>query len=328
MNGKIFRLTSVATLASLMFVLLATPASMAQSAPAKVTIGVDSFVLGAQAWVAQDLGLFKKYGIDANIRTFSTGVDTLDAVLTGQTDIGFGIDFAVLTRLSSKHLRIISECMNPNPGFHKLAVWNGISGPQDLVGKSMGVAQGTAQQYVTYRYLEVNHIPASSVKLVDMGGLFNIISALRSHRIDAAWVWGNGVDQAKAIKGVSILTNDSAAKVNYVGYIVSSPTFLKDHTDTAGKLLKALSEATDWMNQNMQKAADMVAKNIHAKPAAVLASMKPENYVIELKRANLDSMTQLGSFMVKHGIIKENLNPLDFVDSTPLKKVLPGKVQE
>jgi len=328
MNRRTLGFTSLVTAASLVLMFLATPVATAQATPAKVTIGVDSFVLGAQAWVAQDLGLFKKYGINANIRTFSTGVGTLDAVLTGQTDIGFGIDFAVLTRMSSKHLRVISECMNPDPGFHKLAVWSGITGAKDLAGKSMGVAQGTAQQYVTYKYLEVNGIPASSVKLENMGDLFNIISALRSHRIDAAWVWGNGVDQAKAINGVSILTNDSAAKVNYVGYIVSSPGFAQDHTDTAANLLKALSDATDWMNNNMQQAADIVAKNIHAKPDAVLAAMKGENYVIELKRANLDSMSELGNFMVQHGIIKEKLNPLDYVDSAPLKKALPGKVQE
>ena len=87
-----------------------------------VTIGVDFNVLGAQVWIAQDRGFFRKYGVNPNIQSFAFGIDTVDAVLTGRLDFGMALDFALITRLRSGQLRIISTIIEPDAGFHKLAV--------------------------------------------------------------------------------------------------------------------------------------------------------------------------------------------------------------
>jgi NitT/TauT family transport system substrate-binding protein len=303
--------------------------ALAQGTPlTTVNIGVDSFVLGAQAWVAQDKGFFEANGIKANLRTFSLGVDTVDAVLTGQLDIGFGLDFATLTRLPSKQLRIIAESINPDPGFHKLAVSEGITGPADLAGKRMGYAQGTSEHYVTLRYLQLNDVPQDSVELVALQSVFDIVAALRAHRIDAAWVWGDGVPQAQEIPGVSIIADDSAAKMQPVGYIVTSPAFADQHTDTAAAVLKALAEATDWMDANMEEASQIVADNVRAPQPNVLSVMKVEHYVIQLSGSSLEALGRLGQFMVDQNILKEALDPLDYVDDAPLKQALPDRVQD
>jgi NitT/TauT family transport system substrate-binding protein len=97
-------------------------ATNAAHAAENVRIGVDFNVLGAQVWVAQEKGLFEKHGINAEIIPLRFGVDTIDATLTGQIDFGLGLDFATTTRLKSGQLKILAAVIEPEAGFHKLAV--------------------------------------------------------------------------------------------------------------------------------------------------------------------------------------------------------------
>ncbi|MCR9196978.1 MAG: ABC transporter substrate-binding protein, partial [Hyphomonas sp.] len=88
----------------------------AASANDQVRIGVDFNVLGSQVWVAQEQAFFETHGIDADIRPFAFGVDTIDATLTGQLDFGIGLDFATTTRLQTEQLKIITAVIEPEAG--------------------------------------------------------------------------------------------------------------------------------------------------------------------------------------------------------------------
>ena len=52
-----------------------------------VRFGVDAYTTGSQIWVAKEKGYFTKQGIDAQITTFATGVEAIDALLIGRADI-------------------------------------------------------------------------------------------------------------------------------------------------------------------------------------------------------------------------------------------------
>lgn len=315
----------VVALITLAFAVLASvPVLAAPLTP--VRLGVDSFILGAQMHVAAERGIFKKYGLEPVVQVFSYGADTLDAVLAGRSDFGVGMDFATLTRLATGQLRVVASIMEPDPGFHKLAVRAGINGPQDLKGKSLGVAQGSLQHYVTLRYLEVNHIPDESVKLTSFSSLFEILAALRAGRIDAAWVWGNGVDEALKIEGVRILTDDGAAKNPSVGYLVASRQFAERDPKVVKAVLQALVEASDWMETHMEEASKIVAAKVNAPQERVLTEMKRENYTFTLKASQIEAMVKLANFMVKNGILKAEIPVKQYMDPAPLREVDPKRV--
>ncbi|HHY31793.1 MAG TPA: ABC transporter substrate-binding protein [Firmicutes bacterium] len=329
MNGRgVAAVLLLALLAGIsLSLVIRAPGAVTQAAgAAQVRLGVDSFILGAQIHVAAERGLFKKYGIDPVVQVFSYGADTLDAVLAGRSDFGVGMDFATLTRLAPGQLRLVATIMEPDPGFHKLAVSSAINDPKDLRGKRLGVAQGSLQEYVTLRYLEVNGIPEDSVKLTPFSSLFEIIAALRAGRIDAAWVWGEGTDQAKEIPGVRILTDDSAARQQSLGFLVASRQLVEKNPQVVVATLKALAEATDWMLSNMNEASKIVADKVKAPQEQVLTEMRRENYTLSLKDEQLKAMESLAQFMVNKGIIKEKLSVRQNVAPDALRSVDPARV--
>ena len=130
-------------------------ASSAANAADDVTIGVDFNILGSQVWVAKDKGFFEKNGINADVQPFAFGIDTIDAALTGQINFGLALDFATTTRLQSGQLEIVSAIIEPEPGFHKLAVNDTIQKPEDLAGKTIS----TELVEYTKRYFAQKNIP-------------------------------------------------------------------------------------------------------------------------------------------------------------------------
>jgi NitT/TauT family transport system substrate-binding protein len=304
----------------------ASPPAAAQP-PATVRFGVDSFILGAPVHVATERGIFQKYGINPVVQPFSFGIDTIDGVLAGRTDVGFALDFPLLIRLASRQLRVISAVIEPEPGFHKLAVRRGVSGPGDLRGKRMAIAQGTLQHFVTIRYLQINGIDPAEVQLIPLPSLFEIVAALRRGSIDAGWVWAQGTDEAQQIEGVRILTDDRAAQHQSYGYLAVGAQNLSRNPDTIVSVLRALAEATDWMNANLPAAAAIISRRNQAPEARVLTELRRQNAVISLQKKHITALSGLLDFMIANSILRERLAVPDFFVVRPLQQAAPDRVK-
>ncbi len=283
--------------------------------------------LGAQGIIAEHLGYFKQNHLVVKLQNYSLGTDTLDAILTGQANFGCAIDFAAMTMMRSNQLRVVATIMRPSPGFYGLAVRGGISTPQGLVGKKIGIVKGTDQQYATIRYLEVNHVPLSSVHVVAFPDLYGLVAGLHTGQIDAAWVWSTGVNQAKSIPGVKILTRNNAGSLE-PGYLLASKSFLNNHSAEVRNFLAALVKANHWMLSHLRQSSTIVAKEIGAPPAPTYQEMALENYTVSWNQSDASQFRAVASFMHHFGILKTTpslhqdviLKPLSAVNANLVSK--------
>lgn len=325
-RSAIARLCSTMAAAALVAAFLAGVPAGAQP-PVTVSFGVDSFILGAPVHVAAERGIFQKYGIRPVVQPFAFGIDTVDGVLAGRTDVGFALDFPLLLRLQTGQLRVVAAVIEPEPGFHKLAVRRGIAGAADLRGKRLGIAQGTLQHFVTIRYLQVGGVSPADVQLVPLPSLFEIVAALRRGSIDAAWVWGQGTDEARQIEGVRILTDDSAAQHRSYGYMVVSAGYLRSRPEVVVATLKALVEATDWMNQNLPAAAAIISRRNKAPEDRVLTELRRQHSTVSLQRRHIDALSGLLGFMLENQILKTAIAVPEFFVIRPLQQAAPDRVK-
>lgn len=299
----------------------------AQQAPQKLRFGVDQFVIGSQVWVALEKGFFQRNGVDAQVTPFATGVDTLDAVLTERLDFGLGFDFATLPRLQTGQMKLLSAIAEPLPGFHKLAVRKSIAKPADLAGKRIGVARGTAQHLMTIKYLEnAAGLPPSAVTLVPLPSLIEIIAALRSDRIDAAFVWGDGTNQAGQIADVVILGDDTPANLRAFGFLATRKRLMETQPAAVDAALKALIEATDWMDSNADEAAAIVAAKARAPLENVRRLIPSQHFTMSLKPAHLTGLQNIATFAAELGLTKVVVDAKQHIDTSFLRRVAPPRV--
>lgn len=291
---------------------------------ATVRIGVDPYTTGAQIWVAKEKGFFEAHGIDAQISTYATGIEALDATLTGNADIGVGLDFPTALRMQSKQMTILAAIFKSNPGWHKLAVSAKIQSDADLKGKSFGIATGTAQHLVTVQFLEQKGLTPADYTLVPFSSLVEIVASLKAGRIDGAFVWADGVKMSTDTPGIHILTDDSEAKLRQWAYVSANAPFARKNREAVVNVLRAMNDATEFLRSNPDEAAAMIARNTKAPQDSVRKLLELNSFQLDLtddERAGFGVIADFASSVIK--------TPVSFdtaVDPSYLEEAVPGAV--
>ena len=300
-------------------------ASSVAAADMKVRYAVDGFVLGTLIRVAEAKGYLAEENIQPVMLTFSYGVDTVDAVLAGQADFGVIIDMPLLTRLSSDKLAVPALIGTPNPGWHKLYVTQDYKEPQDLKGKKIAVATGTAQEFVTRTHLRDNGLdPENDVELVGLGSLFEIIGAMKAGRVDAAWIWGQGVEQISGDDRYRFEADDSIVNQKTTALLVVSKDYLANNRDGVVATLRALDKAGAVVKADVGEAAQIVAKGIAGDATKVKPVIMGQNYALSFEKSAMDSLRDKYDFLVAQGVIDPPYDYAAQFDLGVLKEAAPN----
>lgn len=314
---SICRLVAAATLA------LATSAVGAK-ADETVRYATDGYGMGALAIVAADKGFLKDEGITPIVQTYSYGVDTVDAVLAGNADFGVIIDFPLLTRLAAGKLMSPAVIAEPLPGWHRLYTLADIDIPAGLKDKSFGVATGTAQEFVTRTYLSDNGLdPDKDVKLVGFSSLFEIVGAMKAGRVDAAWIWGEGVQTIEADKAWKFIADDGVVNQSTSALLVTTKDFYAGHKDTVVRTLRAFGKASEYLAANLDEATQQIATSVGGDAAQIKNVVSQQRYGLTFGPSAVSSLKAKYDFLVAAGKIE----PYDFkaqFDTSALSEAVPG----
>jgi NitT/TauT family transport system substrate-binding protein len=307
------------------------PAASDATSPEKpfvVRIGVDSHAFSFQFRVAEQAGIFDKYNVDAELFTFSYGIDTINASILGETDSAEGMDFAVASRFSeSNKLRIVATITSALPtGTYLYVRHDAIQSPADLKGRRVGVQKATANEFLWARLLDKYNIDQKEVSYVYLGSNAELLAAYQANEIDALWV---NPDIEKAVN--EIPASRKLGDLNLAGYLQRG--FLLLDADLIAKnpagverFLKALDEATTFIKERPEDTAQIAYDDLKLPKDAALKSIQAQNYELRLTQEDLEQITDVANWSIDNGLIKNRYNIRDFVDPTPLNNALPGRV--
>ncbi len=149
-------------------------------------------------WLAVDLGLFKKYGLNLEPILFRGGAESTHALTGGE--IQFDVVAPqphIAANLSGADIIIIGTYFNKHT--YSFVTRPGIRSPQELRGKKVGVLSVVGlNQIVVATALRHWGVDEKSVTLVRSGGSRDRFAALQNGLVDATVLTGAFVDRAKA----------------------------------------------------------------------------------------------------------------------------------
>ena len=294
----------------------------------KIRIGADSSAFSYPFRVALEEGIFKKHNIDAEITTFSYGIDTLNALILDQVDIGEGMDFAIGTRIGeNSNLKVISFIGSPTQKNAQLyVVGDDIKSPSDLTGKRIGVQKGTVNEYIWAQLFKKYNVDQSSVKMNYLQSDAELITAFNSGQLDALWVSNSQKDKISKIEGIKSLGDYSIIDFRMRGYTALKKDFIENNKEGIKQLLLALNEANEFIASNPEKTAEIAYKDLKTPKENALKDLANYEYKLRFSQDDFDHINSVIDWSIQNGLIKKKYDFKDYVDTSLLKEALPDSV--
>jgi NitT/TauT family transport system substrate-binding protein len=255
-------------------VLAATRASSADD-PNAIRVLAVPIDLYAQAYYAQDLGLFKAAGLNVEITTLANGGVTATALAGGSGDVGVTNTVQVATAIArGLPLTIIAGAGLYSTHAPSTAICVTKASPlrtaHDLEGKTLAVAALNDQSTIAMKkWMTDNGADYKKVRMIELG-YPEMIAALPAGRVDAAMLaepWQttarNGDDRLFA------KPFDSIAPEFNIGVWATTRSWAQAHPDLVKRFAGAIYAAAKWANTHHAESALILAKYAKADPKVI-----------------------------------------------------------
>jgi NitT/TauT family transport system substrate-binding protein len=256
--------------ALLIAVLLALGArgAIAQTPPA-LEVGIGSREADSLGYYAQDLGYFKKVGLNVELQQFSAGPQIAAAIVSGHLQIGDS-NVISLANAHARGLPFVYICgMNvynaAKPSALAVVAANSpIKTAKELNGQPVaGVSLASIDQANLLAWIDKNGGDWQSVKFIEVPPS-EMATALEQGRISAAIINDPELSAFLAEKRVRVLGNAIAAvSPQYLGNgWIATKDWADANAETVKKFQQAIAMAAVWANAHPDDAAKIFDKYV------------------------------------------------------------------
>ena len=238
----------------------------------KVVIGYSAISPSqVPAWIAYEAGLFRKYGLDAQLIFVESGSRTVQTLISGDVVAAQVAGSSVIqSNLQGSGVVMIAGFLNTMD--YKLVVARDITRPDQLKGKAVAVSRiGSSSDFATRYALEkYGLVPDKDVAILQIGSQPARFSALEAGKIHGVMI---AIPlTAKAAKmGFNTLADLQMLGLEYqhTGLAVNQ-NLIKTQPDLVRNVLKAFIEGIHLMKTNRKEALAVMAKYLKTDDADAL----------------------------------------------------------
>jgi len=210
-------------------------------------------------WVAKDAGLFKRYGLDAELIFFRGGQLATQALVAGDPPI-VNIGTVVQAGLQGHDLVLIAS--SENAYAYSVVARPSLGKVEQLKGKKLGVSGfGSASHNAALILLRrLNLEPNKDVAILVAGATIERLAALDAGRIDATLLTPSEIPRAKKQGLVEVFDMmDLGLEIQGNGF-ATSRSFIKKDRDAVKSALKGYVEAINYIQTKRDESKKIIAK--------------------------------------------------------------------
>lgn len=271
-------------------------------------------------WVGEEKGFFEEQGIKLNYVGLVPNGQLVASVVAGKIDVGGAHVNRTIAGISAgakvKAVVAQSETTPVIPHHSYITKKNSpIKGPQDLVGKKVGIAAyGGCNEYIPYGYMRTGGIkdPRGKIEIIIMPETM-MEQSLRQGEVDVAGFNRLPAD-LKVNPEFDYLFSDYEPWGTVAGAtpLYFTEKFIKEKPDVVKRFVTAMAKTINWQNANMQEATEITAKRANIDPAKVkVRYFAPDGIITdETVQVWIDLLTEFEE--IKPGIKPEQIYTNEF----------------
>jgi len=223
----------------------------------KIRIGFPSLAFSyLPFYVAQEKGLLKKAGLEAEYIQMRTGIQP-QAALHGEIHFFPSISTGISAAVSGLPLVVVLNLYNGTPWI--LVSAREIHRPQDLVGKKIAVSGvRTAPHYFALAGLKKMGLDEKAVGFISTGGTATSFAALTTGQVAGAVLTPPFDDKALSLGFKKLLFLGDLVDIPYVG-LVTSWAEVRGHRNRVQRTIAVLMDAVSWLRSHRVEGVKMIA---------------------------------------------------------------------
>lgn len=238
---------------------LVSPVTYAQMVRLKAAYSAVSAGLGS-IWVAKEMGIFAKEGLDVEILYIRTAAPTMQALLSGELKFAHIGPVAVLNA-KSEGADVIWLGTTIRSMVFTLLVLPSIKSPSDLIGKRIGLTRpGSSAEIAAQMALKHLNIEQGKVHFSYIGGVPDILMAMKAGAVQAGVVSPPTTTLGRKLgyKPLVFLP-DLKERFTFAG-IASIRRYIQENPHVAKAFMKAITEGAALYKGNVDIALKVLQK--------------------------------------------------------------------
>lgn len=296
--------------------------------PEKVTIGLGQFEASGLAFIAEELGFFRKRGLDVSLQVYEAGVHSVDALLRNELDIATAGEF-VFVRQSSEQsdLRILASIAAADNCYLVAKKDGPISHPKDLRGKRIATVRGTNSDFFLMTFLWNNGLSPDSVQTLDIKPSASL-DALMKDQVDAIVSYGAFFLECQKSLGEKALVWPVQEGQEYYFLALSRENLIKSRPLTIERFLAALADAETFQKEKSAEARKIIGRYLKVDDSYLAAALPRTRLTLRLDQGLLILMEEEAKWALRNQLIDNKQVPNYFhsIYLDGLEKVKPEAV--
>lgn len=248
--------------------------------------------------LAQDQEFFKEEGLDTERQDIQTGKLTLDTLLSGKIDFGVVVEPAIafVKFQPGSDIKVIAVIQEKYDDAIVARKDKGITRPQDLVGKTLGLTYATTSQMFVVEYLQSLGVDLDKVKITNMQPP-SIQAALINGELDAGSMWQPFRHNAVSSLGkAGVEFNDPIYKA-YALVAVRSD-YAEKNPEKVEKFLSALVSSEEYLEQNQTESQQILSREIDIPLNVLNLAWKDYDTGVSMPKELLGAIKRQGEWII------------------------------
>jgi len=219
-------------------------------------------------------------------------------------------------------------------GAQQVVVQKSVVSPNDLEGKKLGANFGTVSQMLAETMIQRYHLAPDKVTLVNLGPA-DMVTALLRGDIAGASLWEPWASQAVKGGAHRLLTGSEsyvpgqtgpATILGDHGLLIASKPWVEQNPQIVGAVLRSLIAAEQFVAKQPDQAAEVVGKELGVPADEMKGLMARNRYSMVIDAKLIRDMNAEADFLTRNGKLKNPVKAVDWVYTSPLKKIAPQMV--
>lgn len=255
---------------------VSTPADAPASAPANtaVRIGTQPWIGYGPWWIAQDQGIFTKYGIEAELIDFVTDTEVNAAFASGNMDVAnVATHTAIKLYANGVDLKIVLLEDISNAADAIIAP-SAIATVADLAGKTVAYEEGSTSDLLLHYALAENNMKITDIVAAPMPAA-DAGAALIAGQVDAAVTYEPYISEAINQNADIQPLYTAAERPGLISDVLAARTqFAEENPDLMRALLKVWDEAVAFLRENPEAGRAIIAEAVGSTPEDLVTAFE------------------------------------------------------